>query len=88
MNCVMVKVSGRVEPEPAPAEGAGVDGCSSAMGDGEGAAGVEDAAGAEEAAGAAVLEGEGVATGVAVLEGVAGVVPELAPSHTLGPGMG
>jgi hypothetical protein len=94
MNWVMVKVSGRLEPLPAPAEGAGA----------EEAAGLEGVAGAAEAAGLEGVAGAAeVATGAAELAGVAGLLaaaeeaaglvgvageaPELAPSQTLGPGM-
>jgi hypothetical protein len=85
-----VKVSGREEPLPEPAEGVGVAGVGVATGS-LSSTGV--ATGEAEATGVAVLEADADATGVEDLVGVedwvgvAGEVPVLAPSQTAGPGI-
>ena len=83
MNCSMVKVSGRAEPDSLPEEGAA--GVAAGL-VAEGVAGSASSTGEGVAEGAALEAGEGVAE-AAGLEGVEGALPPVeAPSQTLGPG--
>ena len=88
MNCSMVKVSGRLEPEPLPEVGAGVaTSVSVGVLGSESSTGV--ATGLGTTVGVAVLEGAADETGAAVSVGVvgAGALPDEAPSQTAGPGI-